>query len=120
MPAYAGVSFDVVKSSDGLSEGIERPKHVSITHYPDTDTDEIQFGGKGTPRVTLKVYVYTQAGCDALEAAWGPTVRALTGWRSDADSINAMLIDVKPFKRPPKGWAQDLFIGELTFAFEGA
>lgn len=74
--SYAGVSFGA-SSRDGFLPDWEEELAVSVEHYPDTDTDEVQIGGKSKQPLSISVWLDSEANKDTLKAAVGSTARTL-------------------------------------------
>lgn len=112
---YASVSFDVAGSPNARRPPWTRKLHVSREHYPETNLDEVQFGGKGNFTIKVRAVVYSQANLDTLLAAWGSTSRALTLW--SVAQGNAYLTDLVPVEDHEM---TDWHYVDLTFERESA
>ncbi len=89
MPTFAGVTFAL--QWEDLSAVLERKLAVSVEHYPDTNTDEIQVGGVGNGRITLPVIIDDTTDLATLRTAMSNnTVGTLTG-APEGNLANMML-----------------------------
>lgn len=78
MATFAGVTFSV--KWEDLSPVLERELALSVEHYPDTDTDEIQTGGVGNGRLVLPAIIDDIADLGTLRTAMSAgTTGTLTG-----------------------------------------
>jgi hypothetical protein len=93
MPSFATVSFSL-RWESAFEPLIERPLHISVEHYPETATDEIQHGGVSQGRVTLPVWIVTANDLDVLRAAMAAgTIGTLAGlW--DGDHSDMLLVGI--------------------------
>lgn len=76
---FAGITLSL-RWEDDFDPLVERPNNVSVEHYPETNTDEVQFGGVGQGHITLQVWLSSLADLATLEAAMANgTVGDITG-----------------------------------------
>ena len=68
MSTFNGITFTPLRDSDGWRYPWKRAPYWAQQHYPDTNTDEVQFGGLGNPSVTVEVLVDVDADVASLEA----------------------------------------------------
>lgn len=87
---WGGVTFQE-RWEDGWAPLPQQQLYVSVEHYPETDTDEVQLGGLGGNDVTVPAIIATAADLAALRAAMGlGTTDTLTGLWSG--SLNNMAL----------------------------
>ncbi len=78
MPTFAGVTFSI--RWDDFVPLLDKHLYISVEHYPETDTDEIQTGGVGNGRFTLPTFVASLTDLNTLRSAMRlGTVGTLTG-----------------------------------------
>lgn len=74
---YNGITFGVL-SPDSFAPQWEQELVVSEEHYPDTDTDEVQTGGKRLRRLSVEARIASAANLATLVGSLGNTERTLT------------------------------------------
>jgi hypothetical protein len=82
---YNGVTADLVSDDEGWIPDWERESYTNAEHYPESDYDEVQYGGLGDRVVTWTVRVNTEADAAALEGSVGENPRTLTVGYTDFD-----------------------------------
>ena len=120
MPVYNSVTFDVIREG-AFQPDWNRQHYVSHAHYPGTDLDEVQFGGRGHRTLQLKAIVYSQADVYTLESSVGDTERDLTELRAASERIAAvMLVGMTNIQRLAKGDTSGVWQMDLTFEIASA
>ena len=109
MVTFAGVTFSL--RWENLSALLERELALSVEHYPDTDTDEVQPGGLTNGRISLPCIIDDLTDLGTLRSAMAAgTVGTLTG--SPEGNLSAMmLIGIKGPRIAPDGRV----VAELEF-----
>ena len=93
MPTFAGSTFRVLYG-DGWDPLVERQAFVSVEHYPETNTDEVQIGGVGQGRLALSCKMASTSELDTLRTALAAgTVGTLAGLR-DGDHTGMVLVGI--------------------------
>jgi hypothetical protein len=82
MATFNTATFYVVAL--GAAPYWEREGYWSSLHYPETNTDELQYGGAGNLRVVLDCWTSADSQMNLLEAKAHPTTP--TGWASTSVS----------------------------------
>jgi hypothetical protein len=93
IPSFATVTFSL-RWESAFEPLIERPLHLSVEHYPETNVDDIQLGGVSQGRVTLPVWLSSAADLATLRAAMAAgTIGTLAGlW--DGDHADMLLVGI--------------------------
>lgn len=94
MPTFAGITFSV--RWEDFRPILERTLALSVQHYPDTDTDEIQVGGVTDGRLVLPSLIASLANLATLQTAMrNGTVGTLTS-APEGNLSNMMLVRITP------------------------
>ena len=94
MPTFAGVTFSL--QWEDFSPVLEHKLALSVEHYPDTNTDEIQTAGVGDGRIVLPAIIASLANLATLRTAMRlGTVGTLTS-APEGNLANMMLVGIKP------------------------
>ncbi len=92
MATFAGVTF-AIRWAD-FSPILQRQLSLTVEHYPDTDTDEIQTGGVGNGRIKLPAIITSTTDLATLRTAMAnATVGTLTS-APEGNLSNMMLVDI--------------------------
>lgn len=95
MSSYAGVTFKTRMGSSGIVPEFSSEESPVVTHIPGSNTDDVQFGGRGNLRVTWQITVANLTNYNTLQSAQGATLRTLVKY--DGSSVNnVMLLRVGP------------------------
>lgn len=97
MGSYASVTFSELLEPPIYRAHWRQEPNVSIRHLPYSNTDDVQFGGRGSHRVTVEVLIQADADIDAIRASVDSTARTLTLYSTSYP--NTYLIDVGTPKR---------------------
>lgn len=114
MSTFNGITFTPLRDSDGWRYPWKRAPYWAQQHYPDTNTDEVQFGGLGNPSVTVEVLVDVDADVASLEALVNGSAYTLANFPTGTTYTNVRLRDCQLRRRP---WAAE-WRGTLTFERE--
>lgn len=106
MPTYNGVTFDIIdERGQGIRPVFATQKYQSRQHYPESNLDEVQFGGKGDSILKCKIVCYSLANYNTLDSSWGDTARTLTNlYATGDDYVGVKLTDVKLVEVAPDGY----------------
>ncbi len=112
MSAFNGITFTPLRDSDGYRYPWRREKHWSREHYPDTGTDEVQFGGQGNAVLEVECLIDSDSDVTSLQALINGTGYTLV---HDGATYNTVRLVDETMKRRP--WAAE-WRGTLTFERE--
>lgn len=116
MTTFNGIGFDVdISDKNGWQPDWRRQTYYSRKHYPDTNTDELQFGGLGNKQITVLACVDSAADVATLQGYVGSTY-ALNDFLGSSYA-SATLLDLRIKGRRP--WAEEYEV-ELDFDVEAA
>lgn len=80
----------------------ENEPNVSVRHIPGGNTDDVQFGGRGYGKLTVKCYVTSDADVSTLQSSVDGTGRTL-GSYNGSDYTNSYLTKISDLRRWDSG-----------------
>ena len=116
MTTFNSITITPLRDSDGYSAPWKRAPRWSVEHYPDTNTDEVQFGGLGNAVCTVEVLVDSDADAASLQALVNGTAYTLADFPSGTTYTGVRLRDWNLKRRP---WAAE-WRGTLVFEREAS
>ena len=116
---YNGISFDVYTEDDqGRTARFQNAARYSEQEVPYANFAFVQYGGRGNPRVTLKLNLTNDSDYASLNASADGVARTLTNPFGDGvDYANVVLFDVSGPMR--QNYAADWNF-QVTFVQKGA
>ena len=98
MTTYNGVTFTVLAEDSMFWPTWENEGNVSVRHIPGGRNDDIQFGGRGFARVSLKAHVTSDADMATLRGSLDGTARTLGDLRG-GNYTNTYLTKISNLRR---------------------
>lgn len=114
MSTFNGITFTPLRDSDGWRPNWRREPIWNEEHYPETDTDEVQFGGLKNPTLSVEVLIDEDDDAAALEALVDGLPYTLADYPTGTTYTAVRLRDCDLRRRP---WAEE-WRGTLTFERE--
>ncbi|MHB1131652.1 MAG: hypothetical protein ACYC4L_04620 [Chloroflexota bacterium] len=97
--SYNGATFNVISDAGFTPRWLRKPV-IARKHYPFSDNDDIQYGGRERPTVVLKVGVDSDAAWNLLEAGADGVARTLSNPFGDGVNYASVKItDIRSIKR---------------------